>query len=179
MIKVQVKKTMNFLKKMFIFGLGGLIAMSMFAFNPNYAFATVVQEGDVYFEVQLHEPTADDIKFTINVLLNKIQELQLRLATMESKDVNIAVCSFTRNLTIGVRGDDVTCLQNYLKSQLVANWPADQAATGYFGSITKAAVANWQKANNISPSAGYFGRISRITYSYFVEDWSGDSVIGK
>ena len=38
------------------------------------------------------------------------------------------------------------------------------SATGYFGSLTKAAAASWQAANGVSPAAGYFGSISRAKY---------------
>jgi hypothetical protein len=34
-------------------------------------------------------------------------------------------------------------------------------AYGYFGPLTKAAVAKWQAANGVSPAAGYWGPISR------------------
>lgn len=69
-------------------------------------------------------------------------------------------CSFTRDLTVGSTGTDVTCLQNGLKAKgyLAAN------ATGYFGSLTKAAVMKWQAAAGVSPAAGYFGAKSRAAF---------------
>lgn len=72
-------------------------------------------------------------------------------------------CSFTGDLTMGSRGADVTCLQNYLTG--TGHFTFSGGATGYFGSITKAAVAAWQAANGVSPAAGYFGSISRAKYS--------------
>ncbi|HEY4497261.1 MAG TPA: peptidoglycan-binding protein, partial [Candidatus Paceibacterota bacterium] len=72
-------------------------------------------------------------------------------------------CSFTRDLTLGSKGDDVTCLQNYLTG--TGHFTFAGGATGYFGSITKAAVAAWQAANGVAPAAGYFGKISQAKYN--------------
>jgi len=58
-----------------------------------------------------------------------------------------AVSSFTRNLTVGSTGADVTALQTLL---------GVAPATGYFGAITKAAVMAYQTANGL-PSTGYVG----------------------
>ncbi|MDP3784771.1 MAG: peptidoglycan-binding protein [bacterium] len=65
-------------------------------------------------------------------------------------------CSFTQNLTVGSKGDDVKCLQTYLNVS---------PQSGYFGPLTKAAVAKWQADNGVSPAAGYFGSVSRAKYS--------------
>lgn len=70
-------------------------------------------------------------------------------------------CTFTRNLTVGSKGDDVTCLQNAL---IAAGYSVPAGATGYFGSQTVAAVSAWQKAAGVSPAAGYFGAISRAAF---------------
>lgn len=69
-------------------------------------------------------------------------------------------CSFTKDLTVGSTGSDVTCLQNALK----ANGYLSVNATGYFGSLTKAAVIKWQTAAGVSPAAGYFGAKSRAVF---------------
>src|SRR3989338_117742 len=98
---------------------------------------------------------------TIDELLAQIAVLQAQLQTLQGSSVSTAdKCSFTRSLTVGSRGDDVTCLQNYLKGagHLSVN------ATGYFGSLTKAAAASWQSANGVAPAVGYFGPISRAKY---------------
>ena len=81
-------------------------------------------------------------------------------------------CSFTRDLTTGVTGDDVKCLQKYLNS--AGNKIASSGAgspgseTTYFGNLTKAAVGAWQAANGVSPAAGYFGAKSRAKYDALV-----------
>ncbi len=70
-------------------------------------------------------------------------------------------CTFTRNLTVGSKGADVTCLQNAL---IAAGYSIPAGATGYFGAQTVAAVSAWQKAAGVSPAAGYFGAISRAAW---------------
>ena len=98
-------------------------------------------------------------------LQQQIAALQVQLlALMGGSSVPSAAgeCSFTRNLTVGVRGDDVVCLQEMLISE---GHLAAGLNTGYFGNLTKAAVAKWQAANGVAPAAGYFGSISRAKYS--------------
>jgi hypothetical protein len=71
-------------------------------------------------------------------------------------------CTFTRSLTNGVSGSDVTCLQQAL---IAAGYSIPAGATGYFGSQTQAAVAAWQKAVGVTPAAGYFGPISQAHWN--------------
>lgn len=65
--------------------------------------------------------------------------------------------TFTRSLTVGSRGDDVRALQEVLAEKGFFT----VAPTGYFGNITKRAVAAWQASAGVSPALGYFGPISR------------------
>ncbi len=71
-------------------------------------------------------------------------------------------CTFTKDLTVGSRGTDVTCLQNAL---IAAGHLAAGNNTGYFGALTQAAVAKWQAAAGVSPAAGYFGAKSRAAFN--------------
>ncbi len=65
--------------------------------------------------------------------------------------------TFTRNLTLGATGADVTALQNFL----ISNGNTIPAgATGYFGAQTQAALAAYQAAKGITPAVGYFGPIT-------------------
>jgi peptidoglycan hydrolase-like protein with peptidoglycan-binding domain len=88
-------------------------------------------------------------------IINSTQAAALMAQTTGSASASV---SFTRDLTIGSTGSDVTALQNWLISQ---GYSIPAGATGYFGSQTKTAVARWQAAAGISPAAGYFGPISR------------------
>lgn len=108
---------------------------------------------------------------TIEQLSAQIAALQAQLLALSGAPAAPAAgagakCSFTRALTVGSRGDDVTCLQNYLTG--TGHFTYSGGATGYFGGVTKAAVAAWQAANGVSPAVGYFGPISRAKYDSVV-----------
>jgi len=71
---------------------------------------------------------------------------------------------FRRGLELGMSGDDVLSLQKLLVSK--AFGPAAKALGaagphGYFGTLTRKALIEFQKANKISPSSGYFGPKTR------------------
>lgn len=102
---------------------------------------------------------------TIESLMAQIAALQAQIAAMQ-QGTGAAVstgakCTFTRDLKVGSRGDDVTCLQD----ELAAGGHLNVAATGYFGSLTKAAVIAWQKEGGVTPASGYFGSKSRAAYN--------------
>jgi peptidoglycan hydrolase-like protein with peptidoglycan-binding domain len=73
----------------------------------------------------------------------------------------VACYPFSRSLSIGASGSDVTALQNYLSAQGYFN----VAATGYFGVLTRAAVGRWQAQNGVAALGtagnGIFGPLSR------------------
>ena len=54
---------------------------------------------------------------TIDELMAQIVALQAQLLVLQGSSATVSAdkCSFSRSLTVGSRGDDVTCLQNYLK----------------------------------------------------------------
>lgn len=64
---------------------------------------------------------------------------------------------FSKNLTLGSQGFDVTELQKIL----VAEGFLKVAPTGYFGTMTKVAVIAYQKAHGISPTSGFVGPLTR------------------
>ncbi|MEK7146869.1 MAG: peptidoglycan-binding domain-containing protein, partial [Patescibacteria group bacterium] len=104
--------------------------------------------------------TVAELQVQIAALLAQINALQGQLSGLQGGGASSSY-NYTRDLTVGSKGDDVTALQNFLASQSGAQWPAGQAATGYFGSITQAALANYQASAGISPAAGYFGPKTR------------------
>lgn len=65
--------------------------------------------------------------------------------------------TFTRNLTMGARGTDVTALQVFLIKQGMLG---EGLSTGYFGALTKVALVKWQAKNGL-PATGYFGPMTR------------------
>lgn len=96
---------------------------------------------------------------TVAELQAQINALMAQLSALQGGSVSTGT-TFTQNLTVGSTGSEVTALQQMLVAQGHLVMPAG-TAYGYFGSLTKAAVAKWQAANGIAPAAGYFGAISR------------------
>jgi peptidoglycan hydrolase-like protein with peptidoglycan-binding domain len=74
------------------------------------------------------------------------------------------VKSIAVNLMKGNGGSNVTLLQQFLISQSKgssAEALANVGATGYFGALTRAALAEFQTKVGISPALGNFGPITR------------------
>ncbi|MEK9161090.1 MAG: peptidoglycan-binding domain-containing protein [Patescibacteria group bacterium] len=89
-----------------------------------------------------------------------------------------ANCNFTRDLYVGVTGDDVRCLQVYLNgagnARIAASGvgsPGNETAT--FGPFTGQAVLRWQQANGVSGANGVFGVGSRAKYNALVGSGGG------
>ncbi len=96
---------------------------------------------------------------TVAELQAQINALMAQLASLQGSSAT-AGTTYTMNLTVGSTGSEVVALQQMLVAQGHLVMPAG-VAYGYFGSLTKAAVAKWQAANGVSPALGYFGPISR------------------
>jgi len=73
--------------------------------------------------------------------------------------------SFTRDLTLGSTGSDVTLLQQYLNSHgfqvSLSGVGSPGNESDYFGLKTQIALSKYQSVNSISPSVGYFGPKTR------------------
>lgn len=77
-------------------------------------------------------------------------------STSTAKVSNIGIFTFTKNLGLGSRNDDVKELQKIL----IAEGFLKGEATGYFGILTRESLVKWQIKNGL-PSTGFFGAISR------------------
>lgn len=73
--------------------------------------------------------------------------------------------AYTRDLTVGIGGADVSALQQFL---IDGSFLKLAAPTGYFGPLTQTALAAWQTSSGISPSTGFFGSLSRTKLSAVV-----------
>lgn len=98
-----------------------------------------------------------DIQAQIQALLAQIQALQAQAGA----SAGASAYTYTSNLTVGSKGADVTALQNFLSSKGFLK----VAATGFFGPMTKAALAAYQKSVGISPAVGYFGPVTRAHFN--------------
>lgn len=92
-------------------------------------------------------------------VLSKISFIALLLCVaMVGTSAGAAGFTFTRNLTVGISGNDVSALQQFL---ITGGFLKIPTPTGYFGPLTRTALGMWQTAVGIYPSAGFFGPISR------------------
>lgn len=87
-------------------------------------------------------------------------------ANVASTNSSSASYNFTRDLMFGITGTDVRELQKILIAKDTG--PAAKAlknhgTTQNFGTLTKNAVIEYQKAHNIKPSIGYFGPLTRAS----------------
>jgi len=96
---------------------------------------------------------------TVAQLQAQIQALMAQLSAMQGGSTS-AGANFTMDLTIGSTGSQVVALQNILISKGFLTMPAG-VAEGYFGALTRSAVAKWQASAGISPAVGYVGPKSR------------------
>ena len=102
--------------------------------------------------------TAASYAATIAQLQAEIAQL---MAQMNSSSAAPATSSYTfsKDLTLGSKGADVTALQQLLITK--GYLTAVSAPTGYFGALTQKALAAYQSAEGISPAVGYFGPKTR------------------
>ncbi|MDD4989364.1 MAG: fibronectin type III domain-containing protein [Candidatus Pacebacteria bacterium] len=98
------------------------------------------------------------------IAMNKKKEAQDLVEKYQNNSqnvTNITPPSFVRDLMLGLSGDDVKRLQIFLNGHgypLATTGPGSpQNETNFFGALTRAALAKFQKANGIIPAAGYFG----------------------
>lgn len=108
--------------------------------------------------------TSDQLQAQINALLAQISALQAQLGG-SSTTTTTNTYNFTRDLTLGSTGEDVRALQQYLNAKGFTVAVSGAGSVGnesaYFGALTQAALGKFQAANGISPTAGYFGPITR------------------
>ncbi|MDD5547579.1 MAG: peptidoglycan-binding domain-containing protein [Candidatus Pacebacteria bacterium] len=76
-----------------------------------------------------------------------------------------SVLANSGSLTVGSRGEAVKALQQYLNANGAVVSTSGAGSVGnestYFGNATKAALAKWQAAHQVSPSVGYFGSVTK------------------
>ncbi len=109
--------------------------------------------------------------YVFTTSLRKIKEIHEAMCidevieTPKAEEQDQITYQFTRNLSVGMTGEDVKELQQYLNNN---GFPLAQTGVGslgnetnYFGSLTQQALINFQRANNINPAVGYFGPITR------------------
>ena len=106
--------------------------------------------------------TLEELQALVQSLLAQIAALQGQVGTGTTGG---SCFTFTSNHELGDQGGEVMQIQKFLNSQGFAVAAAGAGSPGnetsYFGSLTRAAVSKYQAANGISPTAGYWGPITR------------------
>ncbi|MDO8565387.1 MAG: peptidoglycan-binding protein [bacterium] len=110
------------------------------------------------------QTTATELQAKIAILMAQIAALQAQIQALPPQTTTTSIspktstsCAFYRDLTVGTRGEDISCLQNKLISE---GYLEAGNNSGYFGMFTKAAVAKWQVNRGVN-ATGYFGTLSR------------------
>ncbi len=116
--------------------------------------------------------TTSDLQAQIASLLAQIASLQAQLGGSQTTTVSV---TFSKDLTVGSKGADVTALQTWL---IKKGFTIAAGATGTFGPQTKAALAAYQAANGISPASGFFGPITRAKVNAGAGSTTGGTTVG-
>jgi peptidoglycan hydrolase-like protein with peptidoglycan-binding domain len=93
--------------------------------------------------------------------------LALVAATVISAPTPADAATYVRDLTVGSTGADVVQLQTFLVARGQLVMPVG-VPMGYFGPLTRAALARYQASVGIVPPAGYFGPITRANLNAMV-----------
>jgi len=96
--------------------------------------------------------------------MNPYPRLTREFSSKEKEEILVRVCFEQGDMDIGSEGGCVRSLQQFLidkASGSSAQLLASAGPTGYFGSVTRAALAEYQLASGIVPASGYFGSITR------------------
>ena len=148
------------------------------------------------FEITvIEQPSDEKNRNLIQALLAKIDNLKKIIADLQagfaiaglsqspllnesdSDNSNSNLCNeISNSLYIGLEGDRVRCLQQFLKSQGQEIYP-DGLVTGYFGNLTKNAVAKFQEKYKeeilvplgLSSGTGYVGPSTRAKINTFIK----------
>jgi peptidoglycan hydrolase-like protein with peptidoglycan-binding domain len=149
--------------------LGGVLALSIFAAGGVPAMSAAQQSNDTDLVAQLQAQ--------IQILLAQVQQLQEQVAALQGSQTALreeveSLRLEAKQLQIGVRGDDVSLLQETLATDPEI-YP-EGLVTGYFGPLTKRAVEKFQKKFGIS-QVGEVGPITRLRLNQLLADGAGKS----
>ncbi len=105
---------------------------------------------------------------SIQVILDQIRSLQEELLRLQGQQISQPPMqpSLPRDLFVGLRGNDVSWLQEFLISQGV--YP-EARVTGYFGPFTRSAVIRFQQKYGIFPQIGYVGAKTRAKIQELIQ----------
>ena len=119
----------------------------------------VYPDGTIVYLDDVRAPTVPATKDALALLQSPTHSV------LGSNKTTIDISIFTRDLYRGVSGDDVLALQKILNQNgftITENgYGAPGEETTFFGKLTRDALIRYQVAQDIKPSYGYFGPITR------------------
>lgn len=158
---------------------------------PFFFEATTITEEEELEKEENGEETNDYIQRPISEMsrgevLSKIEELEALLSKLrehlagldeeegedvagaEKVELEISCEAVESDLRVGMESEEVTCLQEFLKSQGEEVYP-EGLVTGYFGPLTRAAVIRFQEKHQeeilapweLEQGTGFVGRTTR------------------
>lgn len=115
--------------------------------------------GPVVIPALPTNPTAAQIQEVISAMLKQVAYLQSQL-----KQTGVTVKTLAQTMSVGMQGENVKTLQEFLKSRGTDVYP-EGLVTGYFGELTKKAVIRFQekyaknvlKPNSLVNGTGFVG----------------------
>lgn len=110
------------------------------------------------------EEQLSELQKTISLIIKLAEKEKIEVPAELKSFLQKKVGSLIRDLELEDDGNDVARLQKILidvNQGSAATKLRELGATGYFGPLTQAALAEWQAANGVIPATGYFGPITR------------------
>jgi plastocyanin len=143
------------------------------------AFVKVVAIAILCAPFLANAQSSGDISAQAQQLLQQILLLQQQLGVGSGTTVSAGVClTAGKTLKPGSSGADVTKLQQFLSAD--ASIYPEKKVTGYYGSLTVAAVQRWQVKNNIvssgSPSTTGYGSVGPRTLAAMIASCGGGGI---
>lgn len=156
-------------------------------------FFIAVLIGGLFVPALSYAQNIEQLQAQIQALIAELQRRGVQSAPTQSPGTSVAAptgstpqsltCpNLSRNLSRGLRGDDVMQLQRFFVSYGVLS---GDSLTGFFGPITEEAVKTWQVRNNIvssgSPETTGYGAVGPKTRAAIISSCgvSVPSVSGK
>ncbi len=107
-----------------------------------------------------HALTSSDVELLISMGVIPADKAAAARAAVGGQSQPVSCGFYSRDLTLGSTGSDVVQLQTYLQGKGHLVMPVG-ISKGYFGALTKTALARYQASVGISPAVGYFGPLTR------------------
>ncbi len=98
------------------------------------------------------------VGYTLSKSGATISSSALPVTIVSGRGLGISTYNFTRTLSFGMRGNDVTALQQILQAK---GYLQLKAFTKYFGPLTRAALKAYQKDNNLAVNGIFDGNVQQ------------------